>query len=128
LLLTAGRPLSNKTAKRIFAGMGPLSSFSAKIEVAYMFEFIDKATCEDLRIIKDIRNAFAHTTRFVYFGSEHIVEKVRALTNWKAGVDSQECYRHRALECINRIKEEMDTLMYAKALKDEPLVAFDDVD
>lgn len=36
--------------------MGPLSSFSAKIEVAYMFEFIDKATCEDLRIMGTSNN------------------------------------------------------------------------
>jgi hypothetical protein len=52
LLLTAGRPLSNKTAKGIFAALGPLSSFSAKIEIAYTFELIDKAVRDDLRIIR----------------------------------------------------------------------------
>ena len=36
LLLVAGREIPNKIAKRIFAGMGPLSTFSGKIEVAYL--------------------------------------------------------------------------------------------
>lgn len=48
LLLAAGRQLSNRTAKAVFGGMGPLSSFSAKIEVGYLFELIDKPTVIDI--------------------------------------------------------------------------------
>jgi hypothetical protein len=35
LLLAAGRELTNGEAERVFEGMGPLNSFSAKIEIAY---------------------------------------------------------------------------------------------
>jgi len=126
LLLTAGRPLSNKTAKGIFVGLGPLSSFSAKIEIAYMFELIDKAMRDDLRTIKTIRNRFAHTTHFVYFESEQIARECRKLSNWKDGVNGQAIFQDRALECINHMQSKMNVLMYAKALKDEPSVNIDD--
>jgi len=49
LLLAAGRELSNTEAERVFAGMGPLASFSAKIEIAYLFDLLDKAVRDDLR-------------------------------------------------------------------------------
>jgi hypothetical protein len=126
LLLTAGRRLSNKTAKGIFMGLGPLSSFSAKIEIAYMFELIDKGVRDDPRIVKTIRNRFAHTTRFVHFESEHIAKECRKLSNWKDGANSQGIFQDRALECINGLRSRMDILMYAKALKDEPSVNIDD--
>jgi hypothetical protein len=72
LLLCAARPLSNTLAAKIFDGLGPLSRFSAKIEVAYIFRLLDEATYKDLLAIKDIRNRFAHTSRFVNFRSEEI--------------------------------------------------------
>jgi hypothetical protein len=36
ILLTAGRPLSNKTAKGIFVGLGPLSSFGKNRDRLYV--------------------------------------------------------------------------------------------
>jgi len=44
LLLHAVIPLSNTLAAKIFDGLGPLSQFSAKIEVAYIFRLVDEAT------------------------------------------------------------------------------------
>jgi hypothetical protein len=42
LLMAAGRSLEDSEANRIFGRMGPLSNFAAKIEIAYMFELIEK--------------------------------------------------------------------------------------
>lgn len=124
LLLAAGRELSKESVKRIFGG--PLKYFKPKIEIAYMFQLIDEPVRDDLRVIADIRNAFAHTTRFVYFGSEHIAKYCCHLSGWRDGADNQECYRNTALDCINLIKRKMDTLMYARALLSEPTVDLDE--
>jgi DNA-binding MltR family transcriptional regulator len=126
LLLGAGRELSNKTANGIFSGMGPLSSFSAKIEIAYMFNLIDKPVRDDLRVVTSIRNAFAHTTRSVHFGTEHIATECRKLSNWKDDIDNQECYRERARECVNLIKQKLDVFLFANALREEPSVDLDE--
>ena len=124
LLLAAGRELTNGEAERVFEGMGPLSSFSAKIEIAYMFELIEKPVRDYLRIIKSIRNNFAHTTNFVSFGSDHIAKDCRRLSNWTKGVNNEGCFRDKASECVNLIKAKMDSLVYAKAIA-EPVVALD---
>lgn len=118
LLLAAGRELSNKEAERIFEGMGALSSFSAKIEIAYLFQLIEKPVRDDLRVIKSIRNNFAHTTRFVNFGTDHIATDCRRLSTWKQGASNQQCYQDTAFDCIKAIKGKLDALMYANALKE----------
>ena len=123
LLLAAGRELSKELVKRIFGG--PLKYFKPKIEIAYMFNLIDQPVRDDLRLIADIRNDFAHTTWFVYFGSDHIAKHCRHLSGWREGTDNQECYRTTALDCINLIKKKMDILIYANALREEPTVDWD---
>ncbi|MGY4371111.1 hypothetical protein ACVW1A_007176 [Bradyrhizobium sp. LB1.3] len=126
LLLSAGRPLENKTAKEIFGAMGPLHGFSAKIEIAYMFELINRDVRDDLRIIKGIRNKFAHTSRYVFFESQHIDRECRKLSNWSEGLGNEEVFRGRAIGCVNLIKLKIDSLMFAKALREEPSVIEDD--
>jgi DNA-binding MltR family transcriptional regulator len=126
LLLTKGRTISNKLAKRMFTGMGPLHSFSAKAEIAFFFEVIDKDLFEDLMVVKDIRNAFAHTTRFIRFADPAIAEKCRRLSTWETGCDAVSCFYGRALECIDLLRARMDTLLYAKALVEEPAVNMDE--
>ena len=104
--------------------MGPLHGFSAKIEIAYMFEVIDKPVRDDLQIII-ISNKFAHTTRFVFFESPHIDRDCRRLSNWNEDTSNEEIFRAKAIECINAIKSKINELMYVKALK-EPLSIVDD--
>ena len=126
LLLTRGRRISNKLAKSIFGGMGPLSSLSAKIEIAYFFELIDEPSFDDLKLIKDIRNRFAHTTTFVFFSTEAILNKCKQLSTWNSGEDPQSCFYSRSLELIDALSQKLDVLMYAKALGDPPAVNVDD--
>ncbi len=128
VLLTKGREISNKHAKRIFGGMGPLSSFSGKIEIAYFFGLIDDASFNDLHLIKDIRNRFAHTTNFVFFSTEIITSKCQLLSTWEDGADPQNCFYGRSLDLIAVLAAKMDALMYANALKEAPAVHQDDDD
>jgi hypothetical protein len=53
------RPLDKKLAGRLFKGYGPLSSFSAKIDLAYALKVTTLEIHNELHKIRDIRNAFA---------------------------------------------------------------------
>jgi hypothetical protein len=53
-------PLSNTQRERLFTGFGPLSSFSAKIEVAFAMGVFGEKSRADLMKVKEIRNDFAH--------------------------------------------------------------------
>lgn len=125
LLRAAGRPLKDKELGPIFGRTGPLNNFAGKIEIAYLFKLIDKKVHDDLMRIKKIRNSFAHTTNYVYFDSDHIINQCKQFSNWKAGADPQTSYRDAALECINAIKGEIDKLMLINALLTAPSVPLD---
>jgi hypothetical protein len=45
---------------RFFRYPGPLSTFAAKIDMAYLIDLFDKETRRELHTIRDIRNEFAH--------------------------------------------------------------------
>ena len=49
-----------KLADKLFDGMGPLSSFSQRISIAFAFDLINAELYKDLDIIRKIRNHFAH--------------------------------------------------------------------
>ncbi len=55
------------TKNKLFNAYGPLSSFSAKIKIAYAFKLCSKAIYKDLDIIRDIRNTFAHARKVAEF-------------------------------------------------------------
>ena len=75
---------SNSFKVRIFYGYGPLSSFSAKIDMARALEVVDEETFNTLRVVKDIRNAFAHPANgsTADFDNVEIVRKCRKLPGY----------------------------------------------
>jgi hypothetical protein len=72
-LLTKMRPLSGEMKKRLFEGYGPLSSFSAKIDLSFALQVIDTQARSDLTVVRKIRNQFAHSVSLVNFTSPGIV-------------------------------------------------------
>ena len=62
LLKSAMRhPLSSTESKEIFDHRGPLASFDSKIIIAYALNLIGPKTRSDLDLIRNLRNAFAHS-------------------------------------------------------------------
>lgn len=118
LLLSSMRELSSNLAERLFDGYGPLSTFAGKIDVAFALDLIDESVHRDLRVIKDIRNRFAHTTQFAFFNSPEISKLCEKLSNFRAKGDNGIVYRTRALECINTIKAAIDRKIFEHAMKD----------
>ncbi len=99
MLVATCRPLSNTMQAKIFDGYGPLSHFSAKIDIAYIFELIDETTYDDLRAIKGVRNKFAHTTGYVLFNNERVDRECQRLTGWKKGNDNRLLFEARCIAC-----------------------------
>jgi len=63
-----------KVADRFFKGMGPLSSFSARIDMAYLLGLLgdDHRYYMSFHSIRKIRNLFAHTLAPIDFSSSEI--------------------------------------------------------
>jgi hypothetical protein len=104
------RTLSNNKAERIFNG--PLRSFAAKIDVAYAFELIDDELYDDLTIIRDIRNGFAHSVTETDFGSSEIVELVQKFKRRDPSVDAFSFFQQRIESCSDQIKAKLEYILF----------------
>lgn len=120
LLLTYMRKPSNRLATKIFSDYGPLSSFAAKVDVAYALGLIERDTYDDLRAIRSIRNAFAHTRDFMHFSSPAIPKPFKRFKQWRPGCDARVLFDEGVTHSVNTIKAKIDRFMYAHALRDEP--------
>lgn len=69
----------NNLLSRMFKGYGPLASFSAKIDISVLMGLNDEAIAEMLRVIKNIRNDFAHDIRPIDFNTQKIRDKVNSI-------------------------------------------------
>jgi hypothetical protein len=58
---------------------GPFSTFDQKITSAFAFRIFDEATKDNLKIVKHIRNAFAHAKKLIGFEHELIVAEIKKL-------------------------------------------------
>ena len=71
--------IEDEDVERLFAS-GPLSSFDARINIAYAFSLIEKPQRDDLRIIKSVRNRFAHSPRAISLKQQDIAAEIEKLT------------------------------------------------
>lgn len=83
---------SNNFKNQLFEGYGPLSTFTAKIDMVRALEIVDEETYNTLRIIKSIRNEVAHpdTSSFPNFDDEAIVKECRKLPGY---IDDENCFK-----------------------------------
>jgi hypothetical protein len=68
-----------KIRKKFFTGMGPLASFSAKIDLAYLMGTFDQKIAGMLHVIRQIRNEFAHNLEALSFNTPQIIEFCKRL-------------------------------------------------
>ena len=100
LLLTMS--LSNNKAEQVF-GRGPLYHFSPKIDIAYAFKVIDEDLYNDLRIIKDIRNKFAHPEGPTDFNTPKIKDLVQKFDSWTSMHDEYALFIQRVEHCLSEL-------------------------
>ena len=71
--------LSKDEIDRLFIGTAPLSSFSAKINMAHALGLVGSKAKHDLDTIREIRNAFAHAKVSVNFDTLAIANAISGL-------------------------------------------------
>jgi len=69
----------HKIKDNLFKGYGPLSSFSARTDIALLLGLIPEHIYQDLKIIRKIRNEFAHSTEQISFSKGKIKDFVSNL-------------------------------------------------
>ncbi len=65
------------TWKELTTENGPLSSFYSKIIAGYAFRIYDEDTKVNLGIVRNIRNAFAHSKKLIDFNHDLIVDELK---------------------------------------------------
>lgn len=88
-LLAKMRILSREMRDRIFDGYGPLSTFAAKIDIAYALEIIPQEFYDSLRKINKIRVKFAHPKFFLNFQDPEISAIIDSLPNLDLAVEDR---------------------------------------
>jgi DNA-binding MltR family transcriptional regulator len=69
-----------KILNETFRSSGPLGSFSAKINLAFLIGLCSQEACKELHTIKDIRNEFAHKGLTRDFNSQRVRDLANNLT------------------------------------------------
>lgn len=71
-LLRAAFVENTRVASQILDGRGPVATFSARIDLAYLVGLIPEDFWHDLHIIRKIRNEFAHNPFQISFSDQKI--------------------------------------------------------
>lgn len=68
-----------KVVNGIFEGQGALTTFSSRIDIAYLLGLIPKNAQRDLHLVRKIRNEFAHLSENVTFEKPEIASRCKEL-------------------------------------------------
>jgi len=72
-------PKSKASLKKLFDDFRPLYSFSAKLEICYAMDLIGEWMYQDLGIVKNLRNRFAHSVEYARFDLPEVVQSTEKL-------------------------------------------------
>jgi hypothetical protein len=91
--------------EHIFRFEGPLGTFSARAEIAYLFGLIDEATKEQLDVLREMRNACAHSKQKIDFGISELAAVAKRLVRQHRGpplkLDTRKQIREAfTVECV----------------------------
>ncbi|MGN8079204.1 MltR family transcriptional regulator [Variovorax sp. 22077] len=98
LKLARDEHVAKVAADPLFAGMGPLATFSSRIKLAYAMDLIPRWMFEDLERIRKVRNKAAHEMSAKTFESNEVVQMTGALTAVSLARDSKPVHSLSALE------------------------------
>lgn len=72
--ITARLLADEKLMNELFENRGPLQDFWARVQVAFALQIIGRGAYEDFRVIKNIRNAFAHSADALDFNQQDVAQ------------------------------------------------------
>jgi DNA-binding MltR family transcriptional regulator len=114
-LLTNMRDLSATAYSDLFKGYGPLSSFAAKIDLAFALKIIDREVKSGLHVVRDIRNKFAHAMTLAHFDKPELAEVFQKLPGWKKGANAKEIFSQQVVTLKNIIDTHIEQSIFANA-------------
>jgi DNA-binding MltR family transcriptional regulator len=101
----------DETWAMLIADNGPLNSFYAKIVLGYTLGIYDKRVHGDLHIVRNVRNAFAHSKKLIQFDHPAVVAELRKASRsalpkarWKLN-DAKRCYAILCLRLSSRLSQ-----------------------
>ncbi len=107
------RPAGKAMYSRIFNGYGPLSTFSSKVDLAYLLEITTDGIHHNLSIIKDIRNKFAHTSVVLTLDSDIVQNYFKALNRASA---SKKSNTEIFIECADEVVSFLEAYLKRKGI------------
>lgn len=105
---------SKATLSKIFSGYGPLSTLSARIDIALALGLVPDHVARDLRVVKDIRNIFAHTPVFASFSHAEIAALCKKLSTWSAERENYTSFQKAVEGCCLHMKSRIAPSHYAE--------------
>lgn len=71
--------LTSADEQSLFEGDAPLGTFSSKIRIAFAFEVLDSDLRDEVNKLRAVRNAFAHSSRVLDFGTSEVADVCKNL-------------------------------------------------
>ena len=93
LILLHLHKTDQKILERIFRVGGPVGSFSAKIDMAFLMGLVSLAFHAEMVIVKNIRNAFAHKLESTTFDTQKVRDlcfKLNYVEQWVGDISPEE--------------------------------------
>jgi hypothetical protein len=105
-----------------FAQHGILSTFGAKISIAYAFKIIGDDLIGDFQAINKIRNAFAHSRGPLQFGSsdQTLKKAFKTFSGWAESSDQRMLFDERLKSCFQALYSLVDSAIFLSAWSDTP--------
>ncbi len=116
VLLSRMRKLNRAKRDRLFEGYGPLSTFSAKIDVAFALGLIDPGIYDRLTVVRKVRNKFAHSVSTLGFDSPEIAA---LLLNLHPSNQEQTDLENFYLSQLSYIASHLESVETSKSLPTE---------
>jgi DNA-binding MltR family transcriptional regulator len=98
------------TFKKLASSEGPLSSFFAKIHLAFALGLLDKRCRDNLDIIRRIRNAFAHAPKAISFSTPLVAKECQKLVLLNETGDMPfHKFGHACMDAINYLGAQLQS-------------------
>jgi len=98
------RPISEKFKERIFENYGPVSSLASRMDLAWALSVIDDDIFADLKVIKALRNEFAHPKgRLLHLETEAITKILKTFKGYDKSKTPGKNFLLRSAVCLEAL-------------------------
>jgi hypothetical protein len=108
--------LSQNLSKKLFEDFGPLSSFSAKIDLAHALDITSAAIHSELGKIRKIRNEFSHSQKLLSLDVDPIRPLFDGLTRPPGAAGN---YAEVFLACVNSLCDYLEEYLLRMGITDD---------